>query len=207
MLSGKSQYVEGTDAKSRVFTANNLIPRTEYVFTVSAVYDDKIASELYTNVTGVTGAPQGKDSFWISLFNKNMLLAVVGFYLNGVSYPNNSVISLTDIGEGSGALYCLTNSTSCCQSADTSLGHWVLSNGYVPDASNSSGFYIERGPSVVLLNRKANEMGPIGVYTCQVPDASGINRTMYIGVDSGSYVVVAIAYICTCMIDVHRRLM
>ena len=119
-----------------------------------------------------------------------MLLAVAGFYLNGASYPNNSVISLTDIGEGSGALYCLTNSTSCCQSADTGssdLGQWILSNGYVP---NSSGFFIERGPSVVLLNHKANEMGPTGIYTCRVPDASGVNRTMYIGVDSGTYVAI-----------------
>ena len=122
-----------------------------------------------------------------------MLLAVAGFYLNGASYPNNSAISLTDIREGSGALYCLTNSTSCCQSADTGssgLGHWILSNGYVPDNSNSSGFYIERGPSVVLLNHKANEMGPTGIYTCRVPDASGVNRTMYIGVDSGMYVAI-----------------
>ena len=63
VLNRKSHLIKGTDAKSRTFTANNLIPRTKYVFTVSAVYDDNITSELYTNVTGVTGAPQGKDSF------------------------------------------------------------------------------------------------------------------------------------------------
>ena len=99
------------------------------------------------------------------------------------------MVSLRNIGEGSTALYCLTNSTTCCQSADTgssSLGQWILSNGYIPDNSSSDGFYIERGPSVVLLNRQVNELGPTGIYTCQVPDASGVKRTMYIGVDSGT---------------------
>ena len=135
-------------------------------------------------------------SIWLSCY----YLSDNGFLLSGVFYPNNSVVSLRSIREGSAALYCLTNSTTCCQSAD--IGQWTLSNGYIPD-NFSDGFYSERGSSVVLLNRQANELGPTGVYTCQVPDASGVKRTMYIGVDSGTYNIYSSLYITQRIVQLH----
>ena len=96
------------------------------------------------------------------------------------------MVSLTDIGEGYNALHCLTNLTTCCRASDTGtegMGQWVLSNGSVLLGSNTD-FYTRRGPSAVLLNRRTGAVGPTGLYTCQVPDVSGTNRTLYIGVNS-----------------------
>ena len=93
-------------------------------------------------------------------------------------YPNNSVVSLTDIGEGYNALHCLTNLTTCCK-VPRRMGQWILPNGYVALGSGTD-FYTRRGPGAVLLNRRA---GPTGLFTCQVPDGSGMERTLYIGMD------------------------
>ena len=115
----------------------------------------------------------------------NFHTAAVGFFLRGVLYPNNSVVSLTDIGEGYNALYCLTNLTTCCRRRDNgtvATGIWVLSDGSIPLGS-STDLYRRRGPSAVLLNRRTGAVGPTGLFTCQVPDGSGTNRTLYIGVD------------------------
>ena len=100
-------------------------------------------------------------------------------------YPNNSVVSLTDIGEGYNALHCLTDFTTCCRANDTGtegMGKWILSNGSALLGS-STGFYRRRGPSAVLLNRRTGTVDPTGLFTCQVLDGSRIERTLYIGVD------------------------
>ena len=104
-------------------------------------------------------------------------------------YPNNSVVSLTDIGEGYNALHCLTNLTTCCRGADgDSAGEWFLPGKTSPvvdisSVDNMENFTRSRGPSAVLLNRRSSAVGPTGLYTCQVPDGSGMVRTLYIGVD------------------------
>ena len=108
-------------------------------------------------------------------------------------YPNNSVVSLTDIGEGYNALHCLTNLTTCCRGRDGgSAGEWFLPGQTSPvvgvNAPNAGteSFTRSRGPSAVLLNRRTGVMGPTGLYTCQVPDGSGMERTLYIGVGTGT---------------------
>ena len=112
----------------------------------------------------------------------NFHSAAVGFFLRGVLYPNNSVVSLTDIGEGYNALHCLTNLTTCCK-VPRRMGKWILPNGSVPHGDGTD-FYTRRGPSAVLLNRRTSVVRPTGLFTCQVPDGSGTNRTLYIGVNS-----------------------
>ena len=105
-------------------------------------------------------------------------------------YHNNSVVSLTDIGEGYNALHCLTDLTTCCRGADGGqAGEWFLPGQISPvvgvNAPNAGteSFTRSRGPSAVLLNRRIGVMGPTGLYTCQLPDGSGMERTLYIGVD------------------------
>ncbi len=117
--------------------------------------------------------------------------------MDGVSYPNNSVVALSDIGRtapGSvGALYCLTTNTTCCSEDDgVSAGEWFLPGQADPVVDSSSAeagsadFTSAKAPSAVLLNRKNMfATGPSGVYTCEIPDSSGELRTLYIGVDSG----------------------
>ena len=99
-------------------------------------------------------------------------------------------MSLTDIGEGYNALHCLTNLTTCCRGADGgSAGEWFLPGQTSPvvgihkKVNGTRNFTRSRGPSAVLLNRRTGVMGPTGLYTCQVPDGSSTNRTLYIGVD------------------------
>ena len=122
----------------------------------------------------------------------------LGFLLAGVPYPNNSVVALSAIGQtapGSvGALYCLTNYTSCCRGRDGgSAGEWFLPGqtdpvvgGITGPDADSADFTRTRAPSAVLLNRRNSATGPRGVYTCRIPDSSGQLRTLYIGVDAGA---------------------
>ena len=183
------------DHSSRMFTDDRLIPRTNYTFEVNARYDDiNLNNPLFgpaAVITGVTAVPQGK-SCWCELFTKlhPYNFTAVGFFLGkdeDVLYPNNSVVSLTDIGESYNALHCLTNLTTCCKGSDpmsmSRMGQWILSDGSVPSGDGTD-FYIRRGPSAVLLNRKTSAVGPTGLFTCQVPDGSGMERTLYIGVNS-----------------------
>ena len=107
--------------------------------------------------------------------------------LNSVSYENNSALVLTDIGEGGSALICLSDSTQCCRgsnnpNAPTPLGNWYFPNGSVVRSSNFGGdIYMDRGASMVRLNRRNNAQSPTGVYRCEVVDARG--NTQNISVD------------------------
>ena len=114
----------------------------------------------------------------------------IAFQLSGISYVNNSVLNLTDIGEGDNALLCLTGNAQCCRASDSTNdvlpGEWYLPNGsLVPDGVDASrDIFRNRGPSVVRLNRRNNATSPTGVYRCEVPDASATNRSVFIGVNS-----------------------
>ena len=52
--------------------------------------------------------------------------------LRGISYQNNSIVMLEDIGEGDDALLCLTNVTACCQGYDTGESWVYLGTGISP---------------------------------------------------------------------------
>ena len=51
----------------------------------------------------------------------------------------------------------------------------------MPDAEDSTGwlFYTTRGSGVVRLHRRTR--GVSGIYRCVIPDQSGVNQTLYIG--------------------------
>ena len=111
----------------------------------------------------------------------------LGFFLNGTLLSNNSIALLSDIGEGTRALYCLTSRTQCCSTeVGEEHGRWTL-----PDGSNSddtrTNLYFVRGYSSLLLNRRSSAVGPTGVYMCEIPDAMNVPRNLYIGIyDSSS---------------------
>ena len=107
----------------------------------------------------------------------------IGFFLNGRVLPNNSIVSPGDIGEGSGALYCLTDRTQCCSTeAGEELGVWRSPGGSDVSGSTTADVYLVRGFSSLLLNRRSSAVGPTGVYTCAIPDIRNILKTLYIGV-------------------------
>ena len=106
----------------------------------------------------------------------------IGVYIfsRGSYIKENSNIFITDIGEGDcGSLLCFTDLIECCH--ERLLGEWIYPDGSdVETRSGSQEFYIDRGPSVVRLNRRSNASSTIatGQFCCVVPDAtSTITRT------------------------------
>ena len=104
--------------------------------------------------------------------------------MNGTIIPNHGFVLLDNIGESSNSLLCLTDNTACCgrfQSYGNILGDWYYPNGTgVPNSGLNRDFYRNRGQSVVRLNRRRG--GVSGIYRCVIPDAAGVNQTMFIGV-------------------------
>ena len=96
-----------------------------------------------------------------------------------VYYNNNSMISISDIGEGDDALLCITNLRDCCKNIQThsgigALGEWFYPNGDAVAVETYSyrGFYKDRDQSVVRLHRREDGTAPIGQFCCKVPDAT-----------------------------------
>ena len=110
----------------------------------------------------------------------------VWFSLNGITYQNNSVVILEDIGEGDDdVLLCITNQTACCRPPFTYSGNWFFPNGTrVPSTGRQWEFYRTRGQMVVRMNRRRG--GVEGIYRCEIPDTFGFIQTLYIGVYSTS---------------------
>ena len=102
--------------------------------------------------------------------------------LRGVQYPNGSIINIREIGENDSALICQTNRRPCCHSPYRA-GEWYFPNGsnLTNDVSGRD-LYRNRGNGgKVRLNRRNNAFFPTGIYHCEVPDASGSARSVYIG--------------------------
>ena len=111
----------------------------------------------------------GADDIWFSLRN--------------ITYQNNSIVILEDIGEGDDALLCITNQTACCR--NPAIGNWFFPNGSrVPSSGNQWDIYRTRGQMVVHMHRRRG--GVEGIYRCEIPDAVNVTQTLYIGVYSAS---------------------
>ena len=100
-------------------------------------------------------------------------------------------MSLEDIGEGDGALLCITNLTTCCRPPYTdgemrgAVGNWFFPNGTrVPSSGSQWDFHRTRGQMVVQMHHRRG--GEDGIYRCEIPDAESVTQTIYIGVYSAS---------------------
>ena len=117
------------------------------------------------------------------LVNITIIIEALGFVLNGVTYPNGSIVLRTDIGEGDAALNCTTDRVGCCRPSDGRAGDFYFPNGdQVLNMRNSqSGYYRNRDTLVVRLHRRsvATETGQ---FRCEIPDASGTNVTLFINI-------------------------
>ena len=91
---------------------------------------------------------------------------------------------LSDIGEGSNALFCLTDRTQCCTTeAGDARGSWRFPNSSVTLDDADLSFYAIRGYSSIRLNRRSDAVAPTGIYICRLPDeATGRGKNVYIGV-------------------------
>ena len=100
-------------------------------------------------------------------------------------------MTLEDIGEGDGALFCLTDQTACCRLPYTdpmgsvATGNWFFPNGTrIPSSGGPWDFHRTRGQSAILLHRRRG--GEDGIYSCEMLDAMNVIQTIYFGVYSAS---------------------
>lgn len=97
---------------------------------------------------------------------------------------NNSNIQISEIGESDNALLCYTDNFVCCRALDNRPRREALGDWYYPDGSrvlnvHGSDIYRNRRLMVVRLNRRNNAISPLGRYRCEIPDANGVNQTLY----------------------------
>ncbi len=116
------------------------------------------------------------------------------FSLNGVIYNPGSSINFADIGEQPGdrnlagsTLVCVTTNvnTECCRGSDNpnggGIGGWSDPNNTPIPAPNALGgatnvFYrVLFTEQVRLAIVGGTPTGPLGVYTCVVPDMNGVD--------------------------------
>ena len=105
------------------------------------------------------------------------------FLLRNVTYQNNSLVNLVDIGIGDDALFCKTDLTHCCNRhhGGTSLGNWLYPNKtIVPSNQNKWDFYRGRSNMAVVMHHRRG--GVNGIYRCEIPDTTNVPQTIYIGV-------------------------
>ena len=92
---------------------------------------------------------------------------------------------LSYIGEGSNALFCLTDRRNCCSTeAGLNRGRWRFPNDTSVTLDDTLlNFYRIRGYSSVRLNRMSDAVAPTGIFTCAIPtNQSETNTNLYIGV-------------------------
>ena len=94
--------------------------------------------------------------------------------LRGKNYSNNSLVTLTEIGDNrTTALICHTNITSCCNLASSTFSEWKYpgrTRVKLRKAKNEL-FTRDRGNRTIFLYRKEDTLGPIGIYSCEINDS------------------------------------
>ena len=106
-----------------------------------------------------------------------------GFMFRGQLLPNNSVVSLEEVGVDEAALLCLTETNKTLKG--TGEGEWYYPNGDQVSTRGSRGsgdnMYRNRGDGIVLLHHYYNYNNAIeGRYRCKIPDKNGSFRSLYI---------------------------
>ena len=106
--------------------------------------------------------------------------------LDGVSYPNNSVFFVDEIGvfvgQENNALTCTTQYRPCCFSPSNRHGEWYYPNGTkIPNAAQLHNFYRGRTDNgEVYLNHFRNSRSPIGHFWCSLPGIDGSMESIHV---------------------------
>ena len=153
------------------FTASSLFPGTSYIFKVAAVNSEGIGP--YTQYVVTTVIPTGMFLFDVNI---NYIIYFIGSddgLLKGMLYSNNSVITISDIGQDSDGLFCFTNATNCCRHLDgaSRTRDWFYPNDSRVESRGKQPISRSRGPRSLILHRK-NISERSGVYRCQIYNIS-----------------------------------
>ena len=97
-------------------------------------------------------------------------------------------MTITDIGTGSAALFCTTTLPGCCRASLHRGSQWYFPNGSHLLNNYNLPYYRTRihptippGPGSVLLHRNP-EGTTTGIFCCNIPNASGVTRSLYVGI-------------------------
>jgi len=98
-----------------------------------------------------------------------------------VSYTNNSIVNITEIGTGNAALFCTTTLPQCCLSGHG--GGWFLPNGTEVMTSEKLQYYRNRtqNPGTLLLHHKP-EGNTTGIFRCDIPGADDVTQSLFVGI-------------------------
>lgn len=134
------------------------------------------------------------------------IAGTLGFYLNGVAYPNGSAVLREDIGESGAALQCTTDSTICCN-----VDYLIEGSFYFPYSVHGSvyaivvprnqyyaedGYYQRQYFQHIRLHREPT--GNItGEFRCDIWDANFTHVNLYINISE--YMCMYTSY------DVHAQ--
>jgi len=117
------------------------------------------------------------------------IITGVGLNLNGIiSINNNSIVTNSDIGTGYAALACTTTYASCCTGFGNPETQWYFPNGSRVPNNPALPYQRTRGQNLgrVILHRNS-ESTTTGIFHCDIPDASGVTQSLYVGIyDSGT---------------------
>ena len=105
------------------------------------------------------------------------------FTIKGEIILNNSVVFLSEIGEGEEALQCKTDHLDCCATSSNLFGEFYYPSGTkIPSVDGGDHFYHTRGDQEIRLNRRKgiSSEAPTGKFRCEIPDANGLIRNLYI---------------------------
>lgn len=112
--------------------------------------------------------------------------SVLAFMLHGKLLPNNSAVSLADIGTDEDALLCLTDYGSTL--SGFGMGEWYFPNQTTVRSPSYALFrhettmYRNRGDGIVLLHRLSR--GVEGIYRCEIPDSNWQLQSLFVRVYS-----------------------
>ena len=108
-------------------------------------------------------------------------------------YFENDVVLITDIGEGDNALLCVTEYEDCCNAQITVAGEFYYPDGSIVGVrASGDSLYRNRGDQLIRLNRRNGATSPLGRYRCDIPDASGTTRSVYINIVLGMFLYYAL---------------
>ena len=127
--------------------------------------------------------------FYVSDIHLVCLSCATGIWLtlNNVQYPNNSVVTITDIGTGSAALNCTTTYRPCCASAPPPGTNWYFPNRSRVQNTGTLPYYETKIdgsvslPGAVLLYRNPWAT-TTGIFRCEILDAYGNFQSIYVGI-------------------------
>ena len=107
------------------------------------------------------------------------------FRLGDQTYQNGANCPMSDIGEASNALLCMTDNTNCCNAPH------LIGEFYSPDGSrvgvraSGDSLYRNRRQGYIRLNRRNGATSPLGRYRCDIPNSNGVMQSIYINIVGG----------------------